>query len=127
MTILGSRADTPGNNIPTEDVAVDHATLEQLGDVAARIADVLEDTATSRLRIGAAGLARCAGPYAEDLADSLGRVAAAERSLASACRDLAALAAERSVTARQEQARRDALRAAAGAIVPSAGGSGTGW
>ena len=110
-----------------EDPVVDHATLEQLGDVATRTAIVLEETATARLRVGAEGLARCAGPYAEDLADALGRVAAAERALASACRRLADLAASRSTTARQEQTRRDALRALTGPVPPAGGGLGAGW
>jgi hypothetical protein len=105
-----------------EDLVVDHAALEQLGDVAGRTATVLEETATARLRIGAEGLARCAGPYAEDLADALGRVAAAERALAAACRRLAALALARSAEARREQARRGAT-----GPVPPIGGSGAGW
>ena len=108
------------------DVVVDHVALEQLSEVATRTALVLDDTATSRLRVGAAGLARCAGPFAEDLADALGRMAAAERALAAACRHLAALAAETSAAARQEQARREALRTVVGPVAPG-GGIGTGW
>ena len=93
-----------------EDATVDHAALEELGRVAAAAALLLDDSAAERLRLGAARLAFCAGPFADDLADELVRRSAEARDLADQCRGLLSSVVAAGEDARAEQARRDGLR-----------------
>jgi len=126
-----------------EDVAIDRAALAWLTTVALQTATALDDTATEYLRSGVAGLGRCAGPFAEHLADSVSRRAARQAELAGSCRRLAQQAAQAGVDARTEQLHRLALRdayeaerhrddhaaaaTAAGHSTAGGGGGGEGW
>lgn len=93
-----------------EDVAVDHAALAHLQDVALLTAMRLQEASQLRPQIAARNLARCAGPFAEDLADHVLRLADHHLELADALVALAATAATASRDAQQEQVRRVQLR-----------------
>ncbi len=93
-----------------DDAAVDHAALDELARAAAAAAMILDDSAHERLRLGAARLLFCAGPFADDLADDLIRRSAEARELAEQCRRLANAAIGAGQAARTEQSRREGLR-----------------
>ncbi len=93
-----------------EDVVVDHGALAHLQDVALMAAVALQEASQRRPQIAAVNLARCAGPFADDLADHVIRLAANQRELGEALLALAATAATASVDARSEQARREQFR-----------------
>lgn len=93
-----------------EDVAVDHGALARLHDVALFTAARLQQASQQRPMIAAHHLARCAGPFADDLANDVIRLAARHAELAEALLQLAASASTASVDAQQEQARRVQLR-----------------
>jgi hypothetical protein len=93
-----------------EDVDVDHGALAHLHDVALRTATRLQEASQRRPQIAARNLARCAGPFAEDLADHTIRLANHHRELAEALVTLAATAASAAREAQREQARREQLR-----------------
>ncbi len=93
-----------------EDVVVDHGALAHLQEVALHTATRLQEASQRRPQIAARNLARCAGPFAEDLADHVIRLANRHLELAEALVTLAATASSASAEAQQEQARRELLR-----------------
>ena len=92
------------------DTRVDHAALELLHQAAAQAGRVLEAAGQSRLHSGTRHLARCAGPFADDLAAEILRRAARDEQLAEQCHRLAQLALDAADAARAEQVRRESLR-----------------
>ena len=93
-----------------DNTAVDYAALHTLVEVAQAAGTALEGTARTRLRCGATNLARCAGPFAEDLAAQLERSTRRDEELAQRCRRLAQLADQASQEAWADELHRDALR-----------------
>lgn len=91
-------------------VPIDAAALASLRAVALGAASALDAAADRRLRSATVGLARCAGPFADDLAEALLRAAARDRALADDCRDLAARAATAVDAGAAEQVRRRTLQ-----------------
>lgn len=91
-------------------VPVDHAALDELRRAAEQAADAFDRAADERLAAAALRLRWCAGPFADDLADEVVRVAADDRALADACRVLAAGAAAAADAATAELHRRLVLQ-----------------
>lgn len=110
-----------------QDVEVDLDALEWLATVSRRTAAILEQIAEDRRRAVATRLARCRGPFAEQVQDQVLRCAAEEVALAERCRRLAELALDAAVAARRDQVALLQLRTMHPAGPPGGQSGGEGW
>lgn len=116
---------------PFQDVEVDFAALDWLVTVSRRTASALEQVAADRRRAVTAKLARCRGPFVQQLQEQALRRTAEELELAECCRRLAEVALAASAVAYRDQVARVQLRSAQPAGPPvghaGGGGNGEGW
>ena len=114
-----------------QNVGVDFEALDWLVTISRRTASTLEQVAEDRRRAAAAKLARCRGPFVQQLQDQVLRRAAEELALAERCRRLAEVALDAAAAASRDQAERLQLQATGLAGPPvghaGGGGSGEGW
>ena len=111
-----------------QDIEVDLEALDWLVTVSRRTAATLEQVAEDRRRAASTKLARCRGPFVQQVQDQAQRCAADELALAERCRRLAEIALDATAAARRDQVALHALPAAhpGGPTVGSGGGGGGG-